>query len=71
MYVCICAGTTEDQVHLCITAGARTTKQVAMGCGAGRGRGCGTCHSRIRSMIEDHYSDCESEQISEVEQISA
>ena len=53
MYVCICAAATEDQVQLCITAGAHTAKQVAMGCGAGKGRGCGLCRDRIKSMIEN------------------
>ncbi|MFE3291391.1 bacterioferritin-associated ferredoxin [Rhodococcus sp. NPDC059234] len=68
MYACICAGTSEEQVQLCIAAGAHTSKQVAMGCGAGKGRNCGLCRDRIKSMIEDHLSNCEVEQ---VEQISA
>lgn len=67
MYVCVCEGTTENAVDACISSGAATTKQVAMGCGAGRGRGCGMCHSRIRSMIERHFAvatECEDEPIS-------
>ncbi len=66
MYVCVCEGTTEEVVHQCISAGASTPKHVAMGCGAGRGRGCGLCRDRIKSMIEQHYSavECEPEPIS-------
>ncbi len=67
MYVCVCEGTTEDTVDACISAGAASTKQVAMRCGAGRGRGCGMCHNRIRSMIEQHYAtiaECEDEPLS-------
>ncbi|MFD4292096.1 bacterioferritin-associated ferredoxin [Rhodococcus sp. NPDC058505] len=66
MYVCVCEATTEETVHQCISAGARTAKHVALGCGAGRGRGCGMCRDRIKSMIEQHYAtvECEDEPIS-------
>jgi bacterioferritin-associated ferredoxin len=67
MYVCVCEAATEEHVQQCISAGARTAKHVALGCGAGRGRGCGMCRDRIKSMIEQHYAtavECEAEPIS-------
>ncbi|MFD0655636.1 (2Fe-2S)-binding protein [Thermocatellispora tengchongensis] len=35
MYVCICRAVTENEVHDCIAAGARTARQVRDTTGAG------------------------------------
>jgi bacterioferritin-associated ferredoxin len=55
VYVCICAAATERQVHDAVCRGARTQQAVERACGAGNG--CGSCHERIRWMIENHASE--------------
>ncbi|WP_106403510.1 (2Fe-2S)-binding protein [Actinocorallia populi] len=51
MYVCICNAVTEDAVHECLAAGAKTTRAVKEGCGMQPG--CGTCTRRIRTMVSE------------------
>lgn len=49
MYVCICAGVPDNEVHSCIARGARTLDEVGERCGAGTG--CGSCHARISALL--------------------
>jgi len=51
MYVCVCNAVTENAVHECLAAGARTTRAVKEGCGMKPG--CGTCTKRIRAMVSE------------------
>ena len=49
MYVCICAGVTEAELHACVDGGADTVETVADRCAAGTG--CGTCVERLCQLI--------------------
>jgi bacterioferritin-associated ferredoxin len=51
LYVCICARVRECEVRTAIRCGARTEESVGDACGAGTG--CGSCHDRIRDLIEE------------------
>lgn len=50
MYVCLCVGVTSHTVVDAVSAGARTSKQVASACGAGSE--CGRCRRTVRAIIE-------------------
>jgi bacterioferritin-associated ferredoxin len=50
MYVCLCAGVTNQTVAQEVAAGASTSKQVADACGAGAE--CGRCRRTVRAIIE-------------------
>jgi bacterioferritin-associated ferredoxin len=50
MYVCLCAGVTNQTVAQAVTSGASTSKQVADACGAGSE--CGRCRRTVRAIIE-------------------
>ena len=50
MYVCLCAGATNQTVAQAVTSGASTSKQVADACGAGSE--CGRCRRTVRAIIE-------------------
>ena len=54
MLVCQCKGVSEQTVREVVRAGARSCRQVARACGAGRT--CGGCHSLVREIIHD---ECE------------
>lgn len=49
MIICLCRGVSDRSVRLAVEQGARTLKEVAMACGAGRG--CGGCHEAVRELI--------------------
>lgn len=49
MYVCLCFGVTEKQVHDQIEAGACSPRQIASACKAGTD--CGGCVQRIQAML--------------------
>jgi bacterioferritin-associated ferredoxin len=49
MWVCMCEGVTSHTVQEAISAGARTTRDVAKVCKAGSA--CGRCKHTIRTMI--------------------
>jgi bacterioferritin-associated ferredoxin len=50
MYVCLCAGATNQAVADAVSTGASTSKQVADACGAGAE--CGRCRRTVRAIIE-------------------
>ena len=50
MYVCLCAGVTNQIVAKAVASGASTSKQVADACGAGSE--CGRCRRTVRAIIE-------------------
>lgn len=50
MYVCLCAGVTNQAVAAVVDAGAETSKQVADACGAGAE--CGRCRRTVRAIID-------------------
>lgn len=50
MYVCLCAGATNQMVTDAVAAGASTSKEVAQMCGAGGD--CGRCRCTVRGIIE-------------------
>ncbi|MGV0626326.1 (2Fe-2S)-binding protein [Mycolicibacter minnesotensis] len=50
MYVCLCAGATNQMVSDAVAAGASTSKEVAAICGAGSD--CGRCRCTVRDIIE-------------------
>ncbi|WP_203982154.1 (2Fe-2S)-binding protein [Sphaerisporangium rufum] len=50
MYVCICQAVTEDEVHACVAAGARTARQVRDITGAGRD--CATCIRKVCAILK-------------------
>lgn len=52
MYVCLCHGFTDRDVHAALDEGAATTSQVYRAC-AGKGPECGTCVAHVRGMIRD------------------
>lgn len=49
MYVCLCFGVTEKQVHAQIEAGACSPRQIASACKAGTD--CGGCVKRIQALL--------------------
>ncbi|GII61318.1 hypothetical protein Ssi03_06670 [Sphaerisporangium siamense] len=49
MYVCICQAVTENEVHACIAAGAKTARQVRDITGAGKD--CATCVRKICAIL--------------------
>jgi bacterioferritin-associated ferredoxin len=55
MYVCLCQGATSHVVEKAVADGARTSKEVAIACGAGRD--CGRCRRTVRAIIEAHFAD--------------
>jgi bacterioferritin-associated ferredoxin len=55
MYVCLCQGVTSHVVEQVVADGARTSKEVANVCGAGRD--CGRCRRTVRAIIEAHFAD--------------
>lgn len=57
MYVCICNGVTEDDVHGCLSDGAMTTKDVKTACGMKPG--CGSCTKRICGMVSEYRTASE------------
>ncbi len=48
MYVCICAGVTDDEVNAEIAQGADSVEELGYRCGAGTG--CGMCHEKLRAL---------------------
>jgi bacterioferritin-associated ferredoxin len=50
MYVCLCAGVTNQTVADAVAAGASTSRRVADACGAGLE--CGRCRRTVRAIIE-------------------
>jgi len=50
MLVCHCEGVTEREIECAIGAGARTRRDVARQCGAGRV--CGGCHPVIDELLD-------------------
>jgi bacterioferritin-associated ferredoxin len=50
MYVCLCAGVTNQTVAEAVAAGASTSQRVADACGAGSE--CGRCRRTVRALIE-------------------
>lgn len=50
MYVCVCLAVTEDEVHSCIEAGAKSARQVRDATGAGGD--CATCVRKICAMLK-------------------
>ncbi|WP_284226477.1 (2Fe-2S)-binding protein [Mycobacterium antarcticum] len=50
MYVCLCAGVTNQAVARAVDAGATTSRQVADACGAGSE--CGRCRRTVRAIID-------------------
>ena len=49
MYVCICHGVTENEVHAEICTGARTAEEIGARCGAGTG--CGMCVEKLGALL--------------------
>ncbi|MEV0581842.1 (2Fe-2S)-binding protein [Nonomuraea sp. NPDC050310] len=49
-YVCICRAVTENEVHDCITAGARSAKQIRDTTGAGAD--CASCVRKICAILK-------------------
>lgn len=52
MFVCLCAGVTNQTVAAAVDAGASTSKEVADSCGAGAE--CGRCRRTVRAIIDAH-----------------
>ncbi|MBA4023671.1 MAG: (2Fe-2S)-binding protein [Gordonia sp.] len=55
MYVCLCQGVTSHVVEQTVADGARTSKEVAIACGAGAD--CGRCRKTVRAIIEAHFAN--------------
>jgi bacterioferritin-associated ferredoxin len=55
MYVCLCVGVTNQTVTDVVAAGATTSKQVAVACGAGAE--CGRCRRTVRAIIDARRGD--------------
>ncbi|HJO22938.1 MAG: (2Fe-2S)-binding protein [Myxococcota bacterium] len=51
MLVCQCKGVSDRTVREVVRAGARSGREVARACGAGRS--CGGCRPLVREIIED------------------
>jgi bacterioferritin-associated ferredoxin len=50
MYVCLCTGVTEQDIHQAMEAGAASVAEVAHCTGAGTR--CGSCVSTVAAMVE-------------------
>jgi bacterioferritin-associated ferredoxin len=50
MFVCLCAGVTNQAVAAAVEAGASTSREVAEACGAGAE--CGRCRRTVRAIID-------------------
>ena len=50
MFVCLCAGVTNQAVAAAVDAGASTSREVAEACGAGAE--CGRCRRTVRAIID-------------------
>ncbi|MFF4772984.1 (2Fe-2S)-binding protein [Microtetraspora fusca] len=50
MFVCICRAVTEDEVHDCIAAGAKSARQVRDMTGAGGD--CALCVRKVCAMLK-------------------
>jgi bacterioferritin-associated ferredoxin len=50
MYVCLCTGVTERDIHEALEAGAASVEEVAYCTGAGTR--CGTCRATLAAMVE-------------------
>jgi bacterioferritin-associated ferredoxin len=51
VFACICCAVSVDEVNSAIDAGADTVDAVSHATDAGTG--CGTCHERLKGLIED------------------
>jgi bacterioferritin-associated ferredoxin len=51
MYVCLCAGVTDHEIHETLAAGASSVEEVAHCTGAGTH--CGSCRATLARMVED------------------
>ncbi|HYQ35798.1 MAG TPA: (2Fe-2S)-binding protein [Mycobacterium sp.] len=49
MWVCLCNGVTSQTVADAVAAGASTTKDVALACGAGAD--CGRCRRTVQAIL--------------------
>ena len=56
MYVCICAGVTDDEVNAEIARGADSVEEIGLRCGAGTG--CGMCHEKLWAMCSVAGAGC-------------
>ncbi|GAB2595324.1 (2Fe-2S)-binding protein [Streptomyces capparidis] len=56
MYVCLCFGITEQQVHAHREAGACSPRQIASVCKAGTD--CGGCVKRIQALLGRTTDSC-------------
>jgi assimilatory nitrate reductase electron transfer subunit len=52
--LCRCAGVTRGAVEASVQSGCASVREVSAGTRAGTG--CGTCHSEIRAVIEQHFA---------------
>ncbi|SEG90800.1 Bacterioferritin-associated ferredoxin [Thermomonospora echinospora] len=52
MYVCLCNGVTENDVHMSIAAGAGSTRDIRAACGMKPG--CGVCTKRLFALLSEH-----------------
>ena len=59
MYVCLCNGVTERDIHQALAAGASTLEEVAYCTGAGTR--CGTCVSAVACIVEGRVERREDE----------
>ena len=50
MFVCLCEGVTDREIHAALDEGCRTIPDV-MEC-TGAGTGCGSCHATIAGIVE-------------------
>jgi bacterioferritin-associated ferredoxin len=50
MFVCLCAGVSNQAVAAAVDAGASTCNEVAATCGAGAE--CGRCRRTVRAIID-------------------
>ncbi|GIH89655.1 bacterioferritin-associated ferredoxin [Planobispora siamensis] len=50
MYVCVCRAVTENEVHDCIAAGAKSARQIRDTTGAGSD--CASCVRRICAILK-------------------
>ncbi|MBW0017119.1 MAG: (2Fe-2S)-binding protein [Mycobacterium sp.] len=55
MFVCLCTGATSQMVADAVAAGASTTKDVALACGAGAD--CGRCRGTVRAILDSAATD--------------
>jgi bacterioferritin-associated ferredoxin len=50
MYICICHGVTDRQIHAAVSEGAATLEDVSFALGVGSG--CGCCRESAQQEIE-------------------